>query len=239
MDKSRILYQSEACVVINKAVGESVNSVCAESVNKNSTMVNVSFELKSLLGVNFAEAVHRIDVPVTGCTLFALKPDALSFLNSAFARETSLHNAGKNVVKRYWAIVEKTNFKLPANGELIHWIETNTRNNKSFAHNEEKKGCKKAVLKYRIIGEGKNYLFFEIELLSGRHHQIRAQFAAVGLHIKGDLKYGAKRSEKNGGIRLHARYLSFPNPLEKSSFISITADPLEADALWEAVMGYV
>lgn len=224
----RILYKSEACIVINKAIGEAVEGFTSDVI------VNLPDELKTLLGVNFVEAVNRIDIPVTGCALFALTHDALSFLNSTFANKTLLHKSEKKVVKRYWAIVEKPIFKLSESGELIHWIETNTGINKSFAYNEEKKGCKKAALIYHIIGEGKNYLFLEVELLTGRHHQIRAQFAAIGLHIKGDLKYGAKRSEKNGGIRLHARYLSFPNPLKADNLIGITADPPVMDNLWTA-----
>jgi Pseudouridylate synthases, 23S RNA-specific len=91
-------------------------------------------------------------------------------------------------------------------------------------------------LRYRITGEGENYLFLEIELLSGRHHQIRAQLAKEGLHIKGDLKYGAKRSEKGGGIRLHARSLSFPDPLKKDGRIRVTANPPEPDNLWQSMM---
>jgi len=224
----QILYQSEDCIVVNKEIGEAV-----EGVSPDSSMVNLTDKLKNYLNVDFAEAVHRVDVPVTGCVLFALTPEALSFLNSAFANHFS---AEKKVIKRYWVIVEKPDFKLPKKGKLVHWIVTNTEMNKSFANNDDKKGGKKATLKYRLLGEGKNYLFIEAQLLSGRHHQIRAQFAAAGLHIKGDLKYGAKRSEKNGGIRLHARFISFPDPKPSGGIINVTADPPQMDALWEAVL---
>jgi 23S rRNA pseudouridine1911/1915/1917 synthase len=263
----RIVYQSSFCIVINKLAGEAVEGA-------GPGMTDLPKELSSLLAADteLIEAVHRLDVPVTGCALFALTGDALSFLNSAFAAEDSL------IQKFYWAIIEKPSFRLPESGKLIHWIETNsnkilrsrdcgvfrspvelvsgfntllnapegckqaclgikpfaTNKNKAFAFNEEAPGRKKASLRYRITGEGTNYLFLEIQLLSGRHHQIRAQLAAEGLRIKGDLKYGAKRSEKDGGIRLHARSLSFPDPLKNDEIITVTADPPVLDNLWSA-----
>jgi len=220
--KERILYKSAACVVVNKLKGEAVES-------PGPGMVNLPKELKTALGANVQviEAVQRLDVPVTGCALFALSDKALSFLNAAFAAMPS------PIKKIYWAVIEKPSRPLPESAELVHWIESNSDKNKSFAYNEEGRGRKKASLRYKLIGEGKNYLFLEIELLSGRHHQIRAQLAKEGLHIKGDLKYGAKRSEKTGGIRLHARSLSFPDPLNDSETITVTADPPEMDNLWE------
>jgi len=221
--QSRILYQSGACIVINKSAGEAVEGA-------REKMGNLQQELKMFLGADIVEAVHRIDVPVTGCSLFALTSSAAAFLNNAFAGK---HEPA--VEKHYWAITEKPPFLLPESGELNHWIETNSKLNKSFAYDEEKPGRKKGSLRYRITGEGKNYLFLDVELLTGRHHQIRAQLAACGLHIKGDLKYGAKRSEKGGGIRLHARSLSFPNPLNKNEIICVTADPPRMDNLWEAL----
>jgi 23S rRNA pseudouridine1911/1915/1917 synthase len=221
--ESRILYRSESCIVINKLKGEAVEGAAAG-------MVNLPFELAAILPANVEtiEAVHRLDVPVTGCTLFALTKCALSFLADAFAKENS------PIEKLYWAIIEKPLFSLPESGKFVHFIETNSGKNKSFAFKEDSSGRKKATLTYRIIGEGTNYLFMEINLLSGRHHQIRAQFAAEGLYIKGDLKYGAKRSEKGGGIRLHARSLFFPDPLNKLEKITVTADPPELDNLWES-----
>jgi 23S rRNA pseudouridine1911/1915/1917 synthase len=225
--KSRLLYQSPHCVVVNKLKGEAVEG----AENK---IVNLQFELKKILPPNteLVEAVHRLDVPVTGCALFALTRASLSFLNAAFAQEIS-----SSIKKIYWAIVEKPQSYRSGDShspkELVHWIEFNSKKNKSFAHNKEMPGTKRASLDYKIKGEGKNYLFIEINLHSGRHHQIRAQFAAAGLFIKGDLKYGAKRSEKEGGIRLHARSLSFPDPLNKNEKITVTADPPKIDNLWE------
>jgi 23S rRNA pseudouridine1911/1915/1917 synthase len=198
-------------------------------------------DLPQILGKQFGgtfTAVHRLDVPVSGCTLFAGSPAGLSFLNAAFA-------AGR-VQKYYWAIVEmpRTGTSVADTGELVHWLETDRRKNKSAAFPEEGPGHllqgnsprKKAILRYRIIGRGTNYLFMEIELVSGRRHQIRAQLAALGLHIKGDLKYGARRSEKAGGIRLHARSLRFPAPPgspETGEDILVRAAPPLRDRLWE------
>jgi 23S rRNA pseudouridine1911/1915/1917 synthase len=223
--KSRILYQSTACVVVNKLKGEAVEGA------KYPNMADLPKELSVTLGANaeLIEAVHRLDVPVTGCVLFALTKPALSFLNAAFAEGSAPLSP---VEKIYWAVIEKPSRPLPESGGLIHWIETVSGKNKSYAHNKEAPTRKKAVLRYKLVGEGQNYLFVEVQLLSGRHHQIRAQFAAEGLHIKGDLKYGARRSEKDGGIRLHARALSFPDPLKKSEIIRITAEPPQMDALW-------
>jgi len=191
-------------------------------------IINLPKELKSFLKTDLVQAVHRLDVPVTGCALFALTKPALVFLYDAFSRRSE-----NSVEKHYWAIVEKPEQFPPESGELVHWIETKAGRNKSYAFNEESPDRKKAALHYKIKGEGKNYLFIETELLSGRHHQIRAQLAAIGLHIKGDVKYGARRGEKDGGIRLHARSLTFPNPLNKNEKITVTADPLLRDNLWE------
>jgi 23S rRNA pseudouridine1911/1915/1917 synthase len=238
--KSRILYQSAACVVVNKLIGEAVEGATGGmtdlpkelSVAINNEQITNNKE-KVGNSVEVIEAVHRLDVPVTGCALFALTKDALSFLNAAFAGDSSLPSP---VEKTYWAVIEKPSRSLPESGEFVHWIETASEKNKSFAHKKDGPGRKKAALRYRITGEGRNYLFVEVQLLSGRHHQIRAQFAAERLHIKGDLKYGAKRSEKSGGIRLHARSLSFPNPLNRSEIIRVTADPPVMDNLWEGFL---
>jgi 23S rRNA pseudouridine1911/1915/1917 synthase len=224
---SRILYQSEACVVVNKLAGEAIEGAGAR-------MGNLPKEIAAALGANrgFPKAVHRLDVPVTGCALFALTKEALAFLNAAFAREEE----PPPVTKTYWAVIEKPASLPPKSDELIHWIETNSTRNKSYAHNKTGMGRKKAVLRYEIAGEGRDYLFVTVDLITGRHHQIRAQLAAAGLHVKGDLKYGAKRSEKSGGIRLHSRSFSFPDPLNKHEIISVTADPPVMDNLWRAFL---
>ncbi|MCL2601040.1 MAG: RNA pseudouridine synthase [Treponema sp.] len=243
---SRILHCDAACVVVNKIAGEA-----AEGAGKG--MVCLPTLLAAELSrdgypqplrkdaLSLPTAVHRLDVPVSGCTLFARSGTALGFLNSAFSQTA--------VEKRYWAIAE-----MPGDGfvgerffenpdsqnadskalELVHWIQFDSRRNKSIAHDEPGPGRKKAVLRYGFVGKGRDYMFLEIELVTGRHHQIRAQLERIGLRIKGDLKYGARRSEKNGGIRLHAHSLSFPDPAGGSERITVNAEPPVQDNLWLA-----
>jgi 23S rRNA pseudouridine1911/1915/1917 synthase len=231
--ESRILHEDPGCLVINKLPGEAMEGAAPGMVN-----------LPRLLGERYGPsapegnggtpflpaAVNRLDVPVSGCALFARTPRALSRLNGALAKG--------NTEKYYWAVVE-----LPADprgfkesGELTHWIHFDKKHNKSIAFREPEKDRKKGTLRYRLLGRGTRYLFLEIALLTGRHHQIRAQLAAEGLHIKGDLKYGARRSEKTGGIRLHARSLIFPDP-SGPGIIRVEALPPLRDRLWDALAG--
>jgi 23S rRNA pseudouridine1911/1915/1917 synthase len=182
-------------------------------------------------------AVHRLDVPVSGCTVFARTGAALRFLSEQFKNN--------RIGKYYWAIVEPPESTAPPvpfledsakgeSSELVHWLRFDSRKNKSFAYNEPGPDRKKAVLRCHRAGKGEKYFFLEIELITGRHHQIRAQLELLGLHIKGDLKYGAKRSENNGGIRLHARSISFPDPAGNGRRITVQAEPPLRDNLWLA-----
>jgi 23S rRNA pseudouridine1911/1915/1917 synthase len=222
-----IIYASDLCVVVNKRCGEAV-----EGAGKG--MIDLPGLLRKHFGAagdaasGSFTAVNRLDVPISGCALFARSGGALAFLNAAFA--------SRSVQKHYWAIVEMPGAELQEQGELVHWLEMDRRRNKSLAFAEAAPGRKKAVLRYKIAGAGDRYLFLEIELITGRSHQIRAQLAALGLHIKGDLKYGAKRSEKTGGIRLHAYSLRFPAPPgspERGEPILARAPPPLRDRLWE------
>ena len=224
--KDRIIFEDEACVVINKLSGESSEDIAPPD---------------SAGGKPFFP-VHRLDMPVSGCLLLAKTPEAAAFLGEAFARRSGI------VLKNYWAIVEipENDNALPNEAELSHWLYEDRKRNKSFAAplpdsdgKERRPGRngsrpQKALLRYRLAGKGEHYLFLEIELVTGRHHQIRAQLAAIGLHIKGDLKYGARRSEKNGGIRLHACSLVFPDLLNRGGRIEAKALPPEMDTLWDA-----
>jgi 23S rRNA pseudouridine1911/1915/1917 synthase len=170
-------------------------------------------------------AVNRLDVPASGCALFARTRRALSRLNAALGEGA--------MEKRYWAVVENPSGReFPESGDWIHWLSRDPRANKSRAWAEAGPGRKKGVLRYRIKGRGERYVFLEIELVTGRHHQIRAQLAAQGLCIKGDLKYGARRSEPGGGIRLHARSLFFPDPAKPGSCIRVIAPPPVRDRFW-------
>jgi 23S rRNA pseudouridine1911/1915/1917 synthase len=221
----------ERCVVVDKRAGDAVEGGGEGTVDLRKAVAEwlSSRPDAGAAGTDappFVEACHRLDVPVTGCVLFARTPEAVAALDAAFARGM--------VKKLYWAIAERPDVPVPASGELVHYIFFDHRTNKSRAYAEAGPNRKKAVLRYRVLGEGDRYLFLEAELVTGRHHQIRAQLAAAGLRIKGDLKYGARRSEKGGGIRLHCRYLEFPDPAVKGKRIEATAPIPEADALWTA-----
>jgi 23S rRNA pseudouridine1911/1915/1917 synthase len=240
--EERVLFINNDIIVVNKRAGEAMEGAGRGMVDLPKLLAE-HCGVKKSKGKEFAPtAVHRLDVPVSGCALFARTPKALAFLNNAFSR--NVYQGGR-AEKYYWAVVEKSTGgrvkagklaevgKLAEAGELVHWIQTNTKKNKSSAYDKKTAVRKEGILRYRIKGTGKNYTFIEVELVTGRHHQIRAQFAALGLHIKGDLKYGAARSEKDGGIRLHARSLYFPDPSAPGNFIHVTADPPVMDRLWE------
>jgi len=219
IDKSRILWENPACLVVNKLPGETAGDEEA-----------------------FPRAVHRLDVPVSGCVLCAKTPKALAFLSGLFREGPSSQAGGAgagSVRKLYWAVTEAPGEDAPPppEGELSQWITWDKARNKSRAWDKKMPGALEARLRCRVAGRGERYLFMEIELLTGRHHQIRAQLASRGIHIKGDLKYGARRSEKAGGIRLHARSLSFPNPLSKEELITVIAPPPLYDRLWAAFPG--
>ena len=221
----RVLYADPRCLVINKIPGEAVEGA-------GPGMADLSALAGALLpagpgGIPPAP-VHRLDAPASGCVLFARRKGALVFLNRALA-------AG-GIEKRYWAVLEES-ASLDEAGELVHWMGGGHGGyNKVTAFAQPAPGRKRAALRYRVIGRGERYVFAEITLLTGRHHQIRAQLAAAGLHIKGDLKYGARRSDPNGGIRLHARLLSFPDPRasEAGRMLQVCAPPPFRDRLWAA-----
>ena len=175
-------------------------------------------------GAVFLGVVHRLDRPTSGIVVFARTSKALSRLNKLFSeRETE---------KMYWAVVENA----PPNTEekLVHFMKRNQKQNKSYAHEKEVPESKKAILSYKLIRSLDNYFLLEVELETGRHHQIRSQLAAIGCYIKGDLKYGAKRSNKDGSIHLHARSLTFVHPVKKEE-LTITADPPQ-DAIWNTCL---
>jgi 23S rRNA pseudouridine1911/1915/1917 synthase len=231
--EDRILLINDDIIVVNKLAGEAMEGAGKGQVDLPLLLAEHIGPVKKGKGKKIPPtAVHRLDVPVSGCALFARTPKALSFLNKAFAK--TAFEAGR-AEKYYWAVVEnpKTLKQLPETGEYVHWIQTNTKQNKSTAYDKEASNRREAVLRYRLLEGGERYGFLELELVTGRHHQIRAQLAALGMPVKGDLKYGAARSEKNGGIRLHARSLYFPDPSVPGNCITVTADPPVMDNLWK------
>lgn len=171
----------------------------------------------------FLGVVHRLDRPVSGLVVFAKTSKALSRLNNMF-RDGEVH-------KTYWAIVKNT----PPydEGELVNWIVRNEKQNKSYAYDHEVKNSKKAILRYKLMGHTDRYSLLEIHLLTGRHHQIRCQLAKMGCPIKGDLKYGAQRSNPDGSISLLSHRVEFVHPVSKETIV--VEAPLPDDNLWKAI----
>lgn len=172
----------------------------------------------------FLGVVHRIDRPVSGVVIFAKTSKALRRLDEMI-RSGQIH-------KTYWAIVK--NQPPEASGHLTHYLKKNEEKNKSFAHEKEVTGSRKAELTYRLIGRSQNYYLLEVNLLTGRHHQIRSQLSKIGCPIKGDLKYGFGRSNPDGSICLHARQVEFIHPVSKEE-INVIADPPD-DKLWASFL---
>ncbi|MDR0567910.1 MAG: RNA pseudouridine synthase [Spirochaetaceae bacterium] len=221
------MYADENCLVINKRCGEAVGGT-------RGAIAELPYLLGDYCGVGGFQpvAAHRLDVPVSGACVFARNPESAAFLSDAFARGLT--------EKYYWAVLEKPSgaFALPESGTLTHWITADGKRNKSFAHSEAVSDSKKGELRYRILGYGERYFFMEIQLITGRHHQIRCQLAAEGLRIKGDLKYGASRSEPSGGIKLHSRRIAFPDPARSGERICVSAPPPSPDKLWSICEGF-
>lgn len=219
----QVIYEDNHIIVVAKHSGEIVQG---DKSGDRPLTEDVKAYLKEKYakpGLVFLGVVHRLDRPVSGLVVFARTSKALSRLNEMF-RNGSIH-------KTYWALVQTPP---PAEeGELIHWLTRNERQNKSYAYRNEVPGSKKAVLRYRVIGQTDRYTLLEIQLLTGRHHQIRCQLAAMGCPIRGDLKYGAPRSTPDGSISLLARSIEFVHPVSKE-IIRLEA-PLPEDSLWQAL----
>ncbi len=217
-----VLYEDNHIIVINKAAGEIVQGDKTGDKSLCDTMKQYIKEKYAKPGNVFIGLPHRLDRPVSGVVVFAKTSKALERLNNMFR--------DGNVKKIYWAITKGR--PMPAEGEINSWILRNEKMNKSFSYPKEVKGSKHALLYYRYIAASQNYNLVEVELKTGRHHQIRCQLASIGCPIKGDLKYGAQRSNPDGSISLHARYIEFIHPVSKE-FIQVTA-PLPNDRLWKS-----
>lgn len=217
-----VLYEDNHLIVVNKRAGDIVQGDKTGDVPL-SEVVKEYLKIKyNKPGNVFLGVVHRLDRPTSGIVVFARTSKALPRLNALFSQGQTK--------KTYWAAVKNAPKK---NSEILtHWLLRNPKQNKSYAHIKEVPNSKKAVLTYRIIKSLDSYTLLEIDLKTGRHHQIRAQLAALGCHIKGDLKYGASRSNPDGSIHLHARSLEFVHPVKKEP-LSFTA-PTPDDSLWNA-----
>lgn len=221
----RVLYEDNHIIVINKAAGEIVQGDKTGDQSLCDTMKAYLKEKYAKPGNVFAGLPHRLDRPVSGVVVLAKTSKALERLNTMFR--------DGNVKKIYWAITKER--PAESEGELKSWILRNEKMNKSFCYPKEVKGSKNALLYYRHIAESQNYNLIEVELKTGRHHQIRCQLASIGCPIKGDLKYGAKRSNPDGSISLHARYVEFIHPVSKE-LIQVTA-PVPDNKLWLSFEG--
>lgn len=215
-----VIYEDNHIIVVNKCASEIVQGDKTGDTPLSEKVKEYLKEKYQKPGNVFVGVTHRLDRPVSGLVVFAKTSKALSRLNEMF-------RVG-DVQKTYWAIV-KNEPKQPE-AELVHWLVRNEKQNKSYAHDREVKDAKKAVLKYRMIGRSDNYSLLEVELMTGRHHQIRCQLAKMGCPIKGDLKYGSPRSNPDGSICLHARRISFVHPVSKLP-IELEA-PLPEGNLW-------
>jgi 23S rRNA pseudouridine1911/1915/1917 synthase len=219
----QILHEDNHLIVVNKRVGDIVQGDKTGDKPLSDVVKEYIKDKYNKPGEVFLGVVHRLDRPTTGIVVFARTSKALTRMNELFSsRETQ---------KTYWAVVKNK----PSKNEdkLIHYIKRNEKNNTSKAHLKEVPESKLASLEYKIIKELDNYFGLEILLHTGRHHQIRAQLAAIGSPIKGDLKYGFDRSNPDGGIHLHARKLSFIHPVTKESISIIAPTPL--DVIWSAI----
>lgn len=217
-----VVYEDNHIIIVNKSCSEIVQG---DKTGDKPLSEKVKEYLKDKYakpGNVFCGVVHRLDRPVSGLVVFAKTSKALARLNNMFK--------DKEVKKTYWAIVADK----PRNDEAVlkDYLVKNERQNKSYAHPKPVEGSKKAILDYRVIGKSDRYYLLEVHLHTGRHHQIRCQLANIGCPIRGDLKYGARRSNPDGGISLHARHIEFVHPVSHIT-VSVTA-PVPDEGVWKA-----
>lgn len=219
----QVVYEDNHVIIVSKKSGEIVQGDKTGDEPLSEIVKKYIKEKYHKPGNVFLGVVHRLDRPVSGLVVFAKTSKALSRLNQMF-RDSNVH-------KTYWAITKN----VPKNpeGTLINWITRNEKQNKSYVYDKEVPHSKKAVLSYKLIGHTDNYSLLEIHLMTGRHHQIRCQLAHMGCPIKGDLKYGAPRSNPDGSISLLSRFVEFVHPVSKET-IKATA-PLPDDNLWQSI----
>lgn len=218
-----VLYEDNHIIIVNKSSSEIVQG---DKTGDKPLVEIVKEYIKEKYhkpGNVFLGVVHRLDRPVSGVVVFARTGKALARLNEMFRT--------KDVHKTYWAIV--ANQPPAPKGELTHWLVRKEQQNKSFAYDKEVPQSKKAILDYHVIAKSDRYFLLEVDLKTGRHHQIRCQLAKIGCPIKGDLKYGAPRSNPDGSISLHARRIRFVHPVSKKE-ICVEA-PVPSDRLWQVL----
>jgi len=216
-----ILYEDNHLIIVNKAVGEIVQGDKTGDEPLVETLKRYIKEKYNKPGAVFCGVTHRLDRPVSGVVVFARTSKALERMNKLFSEH-------KDIRKTYWAIV--CGKPSEAKGTLENWLLRNEKQNKSYAYDKERPNTKKAILDYEVLAYGDRYTLLSIILHTGRHHQIRCQLSAAGMPIKGDLKYGAPRSNPDGGISLHARSIEFEHPVSHEK-VNAIAEPPEGD-IW-------
>lgn len=221
----QVIYEDNHVIIVSKDSGEIVQGDKTGDEPLSETVKRWIKEKYAKPGNVFLGVVHRLDRPVWGTVVFAKTSKALSRLNDMF-------RLGK-VHKTYWAIVE--NCPREMEGEIHSWLLRNERQNKSYSYDRERAGAKEARLLYKVIGHSDRYTLVEVRLLTGRHHQIRCQLASIGCPIKGDLKYGARRSNPDGSICLLARRVEFTHPVSGKEIVAEA--PAPRDNLWRAITG--
>lgn len=219
-----VLYEDNHIIIVNKTPGEIVQGDKTGDKPLVETLKEWIKEKYAKPGNVFCGVVHRLDRPVSGLVVFAKTSKALSRMNEMFRNG--------EVKKTYWAITRNRPPK--QQDTLTHYITTTERNNKSYASTTPKNGAKEAVLSYRLIASSERYHLLEVNLMTGRKHQIRVQLSAIGCTIRGDLKYGDKRSNPDGSISLMARHISFIHPVSGKA-IDVTAPVPANDNLWQAI----
>lgn len=218
----QVLFEDNHVIIINKRPGDIVQGDKTGDTPLSEVVKEYLKEKYNKPGNVYLGVVHRLDRPTSGIVLFAKTSKALPRLNKLFVE--------KEAKKTYWAIVKDTPEE--SADTLVHWLKRNPKQNKSYAHKKEVPESKKAILDYRLIKKLERYALLEIDLKTGRHHQIRSQLSSIGSPIKGDLKYGFDRSNPDGSIHLHARRLQFIHPVKKEIVTVIAPPPKES--LWDA-----
>ncbi|MEG2514385.1 MAG: RluA family pseudouridine synthase [Bacteroidaceae bacterium] len=218
-----IVYEDNHLIVVNKTSSEITQGDKTGDVTLPDMLKQYLKEKYNKPGNVYLGVAHRLDRPVSGLVVFAKTSKALSRLNEMFR--------DGEVKKTYWAIVKDCPAQQEA--ELTHYLVRNEKQNKSYANDKEVPNSKKAILHYKLIAHSDNYFLLEVDLKTGRHHQIRCQLAAIGSPIKGDLKYGSRRSNPDGSISLHARSISFVHPVSKEKMELVA--PVPDDNLWHSL----
>ena len=220
-DLPEILYEDNHIIIVNKRSSDLVQGDGTGDESLDNIVREYIKEKYKKPGDVFLGVVHRLDRPVSGCVVYARTSKALSRLSELFRT--------REVKKIYWAIV--TNRPPAEEGVISSWLKKNEPQNKSYVYDKEVKGSKMAELSYSLLARSEKYYLLEIDLQTGRHHQIRAQLASVGCPVKGDLKYGAPRSNDGGGVSLHSRRVTFIHPVKNEEITAVA--PLPVDKIWK------